>query len=65
MRILNFYVVYQDSILRTGVCVGQSSHTLSMLRCWYSTRRLAQPHFVFVNCSDAVMSVFYYPFLQL
>jgi len=38
MRILNSCVVQQDSILQTGVCVRQSSRTLSMLQCFYLTR---------------------------
>ena len=31
-------VVWQDSILQTGVCARQSSRTLSVLHCSYSTR---------------------------
>jgi len=38
MRLRNSYVVEQDSILQTGVCASQSSRTLSMLDCSYSTR---------------------------
>jgi len=38
MRILNFCVALQDSILQTGVCISQSSRTLSMLDSSYSTR---------------------------
>jgi len=37
MRILNSCVVEQDSILQTGECSSQSSRTLSMLDCLYST----------------------------
>jgi len=33
MRILDTSVVWQDYILQTGVCVRQSSRTLSMLDC--------------------------------
>jgi len=58
MRILNSCEVLHDSIMQTGVCASRSSHTLFMLECSYSTRP-AQPHFAAVNCSDAVMSVFY------
>jgi len=36
---------------------SQSSRTFSMFDCSYSTR--PQSHFVVVNCSDALMSVFY------
>jgi len=36
MRILNSCVVQQDSIFQTGVCISQSSRTLSMLDCSYS-----------------------------
>jgi len=48
-----------DSILQTGVCASRSSRTLSMLDCSHSTRH----RFAAVNCSDAVMSVFYAPVL--
>jgi len=41
MRILNSCVVWQESILQTGVCVSQSSNrTFSVLDCSYSTRHL-------------------------
>ena len=58
MRILNACEVLQDSIMQTGVCASRSIQTLSMLDCSYSTRP-AQPHFAAVNCSDAMMGVFY------
>jgi len=51
MHILNSCVIWQDSILQTRVCASQSSRTRSMT--------LAQPHFVVINCSNAVMNVFY------
>jgi len=38
MRILNSCAVQPDSILQTGVCVRQSSRTLSVLHCSYSPR---------------------------
>jgi len=38
MRILNSCVVEPDLILQTGVFVRQSSRTVSMLHCSYSTR---------------------------
>jgi len=38
MRIINSCVVLQDSILQTRVCASQSSRTLSVLDCSYSTR---------------------------
>jgi len=37
MRILNSCVVYQNSILQSGVCANQSSRT-PMLNCLYLTR---------------------------
>jgi len=38
MRILNSCLVQQDSILQTGLCSSQSSHTLCMLDCSCSIR---------------------------
>ena len=64
MHILNSCVVLQDLILQTGVCASRPSHTLSMLHYSYSKRHAAQHHFAVANCSDAVMSVFYYPVLM-
>jgi len=37
MRILNSFLVWEDSILQTGVCASQSS-LIPMLNCSYSTR---------------------------
>ena len=54
MRILN-----SDSILQTGVCASQSSRTLCAEPLVFD-KAFAQPHFSVVNCSDAVMSVFFY-----
>jgi len=43
------------------VCQSVQPHTFARLLVFDKT--LAQPHFAVVNCSDAVMSVFYSPFL--
>ena len=63
MRILHSCVVLQDSILQTGVCASQSSHTPSHARLLLFDETLAQLDFAVVNCSDAVMSAFYSPVL--
>ena len=44
-----------------GVRQPVQPHTYARLLVFDET--LAQPHFAVVNCSDAVMSVFYSPFL--
>ena len=43
-----------------GVPQPVQPHTYARLLVFDET--FAQPHFAVVNCSDAVMSVFYYPF---
>ena len=43
-----------------GVRQPVQPHTYARLLVFDET--FAQPHFAVVNCSDAVMSVFYYPF---
>jgi len=48
--------------MQTGECASQSSRTLSMLDC-SSDKTSAQPNVAVVNCSDAMMSAFYYPVL--
>jgi len=69
MRILNSCVVSQYSILQTGVCVSQSSRTLSMptalIRRGISAASFAVVCFAVVNCSDPVMSLFYLYVLTL
>ena len=63
MRILSSCVVQQDSILQTGVCVKTiQPHTFCAPLLVFD-KTSAQPHFAAVNCSDAVMSVFYSPVL--
>ena len=54
-----FCVVLQDSILQTSV----QPHTF-YARPLVFDKTSAQHHFAAVNCSDAVMSVFYYPVLM-
>jgi len=63
MRVLNCCVVLQDSILQTGVCASRSSHTF-YARLLVFDKKSVQPHFAAVNCSDAMMSVFYSPVLM-
>ena len=77
MRIPNSCAILQDSILQTGVCASRSSHTdlanrgvrqsvqphTSYAQLLVFDKTSAQPHFAVVNCSDAVMSVFYAPVL--
>jgi len=58
MRIVNFCVVYEDSILQTGVCANLSSGTL-YARLLVFDKTAAQPDFAV--CSGAVMNVFYSP----
>jgi len=48
---LAYFIHIQDSILQTGVCSSQSSR--ARLRVFDNT--LAQPHFLVLNCADAMM----------
>jgi len=50
--------VKSEISLDTGVCVKQSSRTLCAPLLIFE-KTFAQPHFADVNCSDAVMSVYY------
>jgi len=60
MRILNSCVVWQDSILQTGMWrFAPASAAAHFARLLLFDKTSAQPDFSVVNCSDAVMGVFY------
>jgi len=63
MRILNSCIVLQDSIFQTGLRQPVQPHFV-YARLLAFDKTLAQPPFAVVNCSDALMSVFYSPVLM-
>jgi len=63
MRILNSCVVSQDSIIQTGMCIPSVQLHTFYARLLVFNKTLTQPHFAVVNCSDSLMSVFYFPVL--
>jgi len=64
MRILHSCVVLQDSILQTLHVRQPVQPQTFYAPLLVFDKTSAQHHFAAVNCSDAVMSVFYYPVLM-
>jgi len=68
MRILNSCGLYAHSqflctLARFDFANPAQQHTVYARRLVFD-KTSAQPHFAVVNCSDAVMSVFYFPVLN-
>jgi len=65
MRILNSCVLYQLArfdLANRGVHQPVQPHTF-YARLLVFNKTSAQPHFAVINCSNAMMSVFYFPVL--